>query len=111
MNKLLALLLTLTLSPAFAATLIVDIEHPSKMNGVKIPQTGPTSLKAVRVEYGTCNGDKFGVWEGGKTKDLPITRIRFHEVEYRRTCTRARWIIKSGKVSQPSAVSIAGVSP
>ena len=100
--RLIILVLGLFLSAiASSATLESALYHPSA------PIRGPKSLVAARVYYGTCNGDSFGIWEGGKTMAMPVSVMRFKDLPYRRTCTQAYWKQRNGKWLGPSAVSIA----
>ncbi len=103
-----ALLLT---GPALAATIVTDIDHPAHIGKYTVKRTGPTKLVAVRVERGTCFEGEFGVWEGVQAASMPIDRMRFPEVPYRRTCMRAYWKMKNGVWSGPSIVDIVRLLP
>jgi hypothetical protein len=85
---------------AGAATLVSKFEAPTVVRGKTVKATGPTSIKYVRVQYGTCNGDQFGVLEGSQTLLMPASEMSF-EVPYRRTCTKAQWRLKNGTWSVP----------
>jgi hypothetical protein len=107
MRLIVAGLLLLVSQFAFGATLVSTLTPPTKVGGKLVKATGPTSLRYVRVQYGTCDGDQFGIWEGGKTVRMPATEIRFEDLPYRRTCTRAQWQLKSGAWTEPTLVSVA----
>jgi hypothetical protein len=85
---------------AHAATMVATFKHPPA------PQSGPKSLVRVMVYYGTCIGNEFGRWEGGKSLPMPRARMTF-EVPYRRTCGQTYWQQKNGTWLGPSPTRIA----
>lgn len=99
MRRLACLLLILasTCQATQAATLEAELNPPKYIGGKRVTATGPMSLVTVTVAYGTCVGTRFGTWEGGKTRDMPISKITFKDVAYRRTCGKATWKTKSGR--------------
>lgn len=63
--RFLILLLALAAPLGFAADASLTWQHPSRnVDNSLIPATGPGSIAATRVEYGTCNGTAFGTAEG-----------------------------------------------
>lgn len=66
--RVLILALALVAPVAIAADATLTWQHPTRnVDNSLIPATGPGSIAATRVEYGTCNGTAFGTSQGSQT--------------------------------------------
>ena len=73
-------------------------------DGTAIPATGPTSLAATRVEWGTCSGSAFGTVVGQQTVATPATTYTVTGLAAGVWCFRAYSRTVAGLESAPTNV-------
>lgn len=89
----LLLILTLVCSPAFAATIDLELAPPPEAT-------------AGLVLYGTCNGAVFGETLGVKAVHPAPTSVALENVEKMRTCIRVYWVYADGSVALDPEVAV-----
>lgn len=73
-------------------------------DGSAIPASGPTSLAATRVEWGTCSGSAFGTVAGQQTVATPATTYTITGLAAGVWCFRAYSRTVAGLESAPTNV-------
>ena len=73
-------------------------------DGTAIPASGPTSLTATRVEWGTCSGSAFGTVVGQQTVATPATTYTVTGLAAGVWCFRAYSRTVAGLESAPTVV-------
>ena len=71
-------------------------------DGSAIPASGPTSLAATRVEWGTCSGSNFGTASGQQTVATPATTYTITGLAAGVWCFRAYSRTVAGLESAPT---------
>jgi len=71
-------------------------------DGSAIPASGPTSLAATRVEWGTCSGSNFGTASGQQTVATPATTYTITGLAAGTWCFRAYSRTVAGLESAPT---------
>ena len=71
-------------------------------DGTAIPASGPTSLAATRVEWGTCSGSNFGTASGQQTVATPATTYTITGLAAGVWCFRAYSRTVAGLESAPT---------
>ena len=98
-----AFALCLSASPASAGDAVLTWTlATANTDGSAIPATGPTSLAATRVEWGTCSGSNFGTASGQQTVATPATTYTITGLAAGTWCFRAYSRTVAGLESAPT---------
>ena len=101
--SLAAFALCLSASPASAGDAVLTWTlATANTDGSAIPATGPTSLAATRVEWGTCSGSNFGTASGQQTVATPATTYTITGLAAGTWCFRAYSRTVAGLESAPT---------
>lgn len=105
MRKILAFVLSMLATVAFAATASLTWTNATKnTDGSNIPATGPGSLTSTLIEYGSCSGGAFGTKAGEVVVAGTVTNTTVPGLEPGTYCFRAKHINTYGEMSDWSAV-------
>ena len=103
--SLAAFALCLSASPANAGDAALTWTRATQnTDGSAIPASGPTSLAATRVEWGTCSGSAFGTVAGQQTVATPATTYTITGLAAGVWCFRAYSRTVAGLESAPTNV-------
>lgn len=103
--SLAAFALCLSASPANAGDAALTWTLATQnTDGSAIPASGPTSLAATRVEWGTCSGSAFGTVAGQQTVATPATTYTITGLAAGVWCFRAYSRTVAGLESAPTNV-------
>ena len=103
--SLAAFALCLSASPASAGDAVLTWTlATANTDGSAIPASGPTSLAATRVEWGTCSGSAFGTVVGQQTVATPATTYTVTGLAAGVWCFRAYSRTVAGLESAPTNV-------
>lgn len=98
-----AFALCLSASPANAGDAVLTWTlATANTDGSAIPASGPTSLAATRVEWGTCSGSNFGTASGQQTVATPATTYTITGLAAGTWCFRAYSRTVAGLESAPT---------
>ena len=103
--SLAAFALCLSASPASAGDAVLTWTLATQnTDGTAIPATGPTSLAATRVEWGTCSGSNFGTASGQQIVATPAVTYTITGLAAGVWCFRAYSRTVAGLESAPTVV-------
>ena len=103
--SLAAFALCLSASPASAGDAVLTWTlATANTDGSAIPATGPTSLAATRVEWGTCSGSNFGTASGQQIVATPAVTYTVTGLAAGVWCFRAYSRTVAGLESAPTVV-------
>lgn len=107
MKRLLLVPLLLAAGLALAASVAVTWQNATQnTDNTPIPASGEGSISTTRIEWGTCNGDAFGVKQGEKTVAGTVQATQVTDLPPGRWCLRAYHVNTWGVASDPSNVAI-----